>query len=72
LIWWFGLCFVQVGLIYAVVPPFLRLSIWHRDFGGPSLDKFRCLLWWVVSWRVPFWFVSGVWWANRFWFEIGS
>jgi len=36
------------------------------------LDRFRYLLWWFVSWGVPFWLVLGVLWANRFWFEVGS
>jgi len=52
---------------------FSVFGFWRRVIGGSSfLDRLRGLLWWFVSWGVPFWLVSGVLCADRFWFEVGS
>jgi len=71
--WWLVLFCVRAGSLCATVLPFLCLWIlasgyWWVEF----LGMLRCLLWWFVSWGVPFWLVSGVLWTDRFWFEVGS
>jgi len=57
---------VRAGSICATVPPFMSLNwasgLWWAEF----LDRLWCLLWWFVSWGVPFWFMSGVWWADHY------
>ena len=74
---WFGglvwfVC-VRAGSFCTTVPLFLYLWILASGFWWVEfLDRLRFLLWWFVSWGVPFWLVSGVLWADRFWFEVGS
>ena len=70
-LFWF-VC-VRAGSFCATVPHFLCLWILASGFWWVEfLDKLRCLLWWFVSWVVLCWLVSGVLWADRFWFEAES
>ena len=74
--WFVGLFWfvcVRADSLCATVPYILclwilALGFWWVEF----LVRFRCLLWWFVSWGVHFLLVSVVLWTDRFWFEVGS